>query len=367
MSLIVTVVLTSLALSFLCSLCEAALYAITPAKVEALRLAGSSSGLRLARLRQRIEEAIAGIGTVNTIAQTAGAAWSGALVGELYGNRWLGVFSAIFTLAILLLTEIVPKSIGVAWASVLAARVAWPIQVMIWSIWPLAKLCTLIMRRITRRAPGQEPSEEEIIVMADLAAQGGAILTDELRWVKNVLRLNNVAARELMTPRSVIHALPADLPLDHVEMHAKQGVHSRIPLTEGDDLDHVVGVVQRRAVFDSLIHGPLASLGAKTLRDLMRPALFVPEELAGHRLLEMFIENRQHLAQVIDATGKVSGVVSLEDVMEYVLGRQIVGEHDTHPEMERLARERTRFHDVAPPNSGVRDQESGVGLPTPDP
>lgn len=346
MSLIITVVLISLAVSFLCSLCEAALYAITPAKVEALRLTGSSSGVRLAQLRRRIEEAIAGIGTVNTIAQTAGAAWSGALVGELYGNGWLGGFSALFTLAILLLTEIVPKSIGVAWASVLAAHVAWLIQVMIWSVWPLAKLCTLIMRRITRRAPGQEPSEEEIIVMADLAAQRGAILTDELRWVKNVLRLNNVSARELMTPRSVIHSLPADLPLDHVEMHAKQWVHSRIPVTEGDDLDHVAGVVQRRAVFDSLIHGT----GAKTLRDLMRSALFVQEELAGNHLLEKFIENRQHLALVIDAAGKVRGVVSLEDVLEYVLGRQIVGEHDTHPEMERLARERTRFHDVAPPS-----------------
>lgn len=108
MALILAVVLVSLITSFLCSLCEAALYAVTPARVEALRLGGTSSGRRLARLRERIEEAIAGLGTINTIAQTAGAAWAGALVGELYSNQWLGAFSALLTLTILLLTEIVP-------------------------------------------------------------------------------------------------------------------------------------------------------------------------------------------------------------------------------------------------------------------
>lgn len=340
MALILAVVLVSLITSFLCSLCEAALYAVTPTRVEAMRLGGTSGGRRLARLRERIEEAIAGLGTINTIAQTAGAAWAGALVGELYGNQWLGAFSALLTLTILLLTEIVPKSVGVAWASVLAVRLAWPIQVMIWIVWPLAWLCTLIMQRITRRAPGQDPSEEEIIVMADLAAQGGAILPDESRWVQNVLRLNNVTARELMTPRKVVQALSADLPLERVENHARQWVHSRIPLTEGNDLDRVVGVVQRRAVFDQLMQGDRT----RRLRDLMRPALFVPENLRGHQLLELLIAQRQHLAIVTDAASRVSGVVSLEDVLEYLLGRPIVGEHDSHPEMERMVQERTRFH-----------------------
>ncbi len=344
MALIVTVVLISLVASFLCSLCEAALYAVTPTRVEALRLGGSRGGRRLARLRERIEEAIAGLGTVNTIAQTAGAAWAGALVGELYGNHWLGAFSALLTLTILLLTEIVPKSLGVAWAGVLAVRLAWLIQVMIWLVWPLAWLCTLIIRRMTRRAAGQAPSEEEIIVMADLAAQGGAILPDESRWVKNILRLNNITARQLMTPRNVVQALPADLPLGRLEMHAQQWVHSRIPLTEEGDLDRVVGIVQRRVVFDRLMQGERT----KKLRDLLRPALFVPETLRGHQLLELFIGQRQHLAIVTDAVGRTSGVVSLEDVQEYLLGRPIIGEHDTHPEMERMAQERSRFHAAAP-------------------
>jgi Mg2+/Co2+ transporter CorB len=138
MTLILLIVLASLIGSFLCSLCEAALYAVTPTRVESLRRTGDRGGRKLAQLRGRTDDAIAGILTLNTIAHTVGAAWAGALVGELYGNRWVGVFTLLFTLAILFLTEILPKSIGVAWASVLAPRLAWMIELMIWAFWPLA-------------------------------------------------------------------------------------------------------------------------------------------------------------------------------------------------------------------------------------
>ena len=342
MTLILFVALVSLIGSFVCSFCEAALYAVTPARVETLRLAGVGGSHKLGQLRERIDEAIAAILTCNSITQTVGAAWTGALVGEVFGNRWLGAFVAAFALTMLFLTEILPKSLGVAWASVLAPRVAWLIQGMIWAVWPLAKLSTLIMRRITRRAPGQRPTEEELLVMADLAAEEGAILPEESRWVKNVLRLNNVTARELMTPRSAVYSLPADLPLNLVKMRADHWVHSRLPLTEDRDPDRVVGVVQRRAVFDRLMRGDQTG----TLRDLMRPVLFAPENVRGHQLLDRFITQHQHLAVVIDGAGRMNGVVTLEDVLEYLLGSAIVGEHDTHPDMQQLARERARFHGV---------------------
>ena len=352
MTLILTIVLVSLLGSFLCSLCEAALYAVTPTRVETLRLAGGG-GRKLAELRMRMDDAIAGILTLNTITHTVGAAWAGALVGELYGNQWLGIFSALFTLAILLLTEILPKSVGVAWASTLASRVAWLVQGMIWAVWPLAKLCTLIMRRITRRAPGQSPTEQEILVMAEMAAREGQILPQESRWVKNALRLNNVTARELMTPRSVVYSLPADLQLSRVPMRAEHWAHSRLPLTEDRDPDRVLGIVQRRVVFDALVRGEQTG----TLRDLMRPAMFVSRTTPGHELLERFISEHQHLAMVVDDSGRLNGVVSMEDVLEYLLGRDIVAEHDSHPGMQRLARERARFHQAAA-GAAVAQRES---------
>src|SRR5688500_4452320 len=123
--------LVSLIGSFICSLCEAALYAVTPTRVEALRLAGVGGSHKLGQLRERIDEAIAAILTVNSITQTVGAAWTGALISEMFGNRWLGAFVAAFSLTMLLLTEILPKSLGVAWASILAPRLAWLIQGMI--------------------------------------------------------------------------------------------------------------------------------------------------------------------------------------------------------------------------------------------
>lgn len=338
-SLILVVVAASLAGSFLCSLCEASLYGVTATQVEVLRRGRIAGSDRLAKLRQRIDEPVAGIAAFNSLAQTVGAAWTGALVGELYGNVWLGPVSAVFALTMLLLTEIVPKSMGLAWSGTLAPRLAWVIQGMVWLVYPLALLCRWLTRTITRRAPGQQPTEEEVLVMADLAAQGGTILPDELRWVENVLRLNDVTVHQLMTPRQVLFSLPANLRLDSGELLAERMVHSRIPVTEGDDLDRVIGVVQRRAVFDHIVRKDCN----KTLRELMRPALFVSEDCGAHQLLDRLMAERQHLAVVTDARGHVVGVATLEDVLENLLGKPIVGEHDTHPEMQHMARERARF------------------------
>jgi len=245
----------------------------------------------------------------------------------------------MLTLTMLLLAEIVPKSVGFAWAGILAPRLAWPIQVMVWIVYPLAILCRWLSRTINRHAPGHQPTEEEVLIMADLAAQGGTILPDELRWVKNVLLLNNVTVHQLMTPRHVVFSLPAEHRLDSPGFLGERLVHSRIPVTEGDDLDRVVGVVQRRAVLDHIVREDCN----KTLRELMRPALFVLEDWGGHQLLDRLMAERQHLAVVTNAGGLVVGVVTLEDVLEYLLGKPIVGEHDSHPDMQYMARERASF------------------------
>ncbi len=185
--------------------------------------------------------------------------------------------------------------------------------------------------------------------MADMAAQGGTILPDELRWVENVLRLNDVTVHELMTPRHVVFSLPSELRLDSPGFLGERLVHSRIPMTADNDLDRVIGVVQRRTIFDNIVRKDCS----KTLRELMRPALFVSEDWGAHQLLDCLMKDRQHLAVVTDAGGNLVGVATLEDVLEYLLGKPIVGEHDSHPQMQRLARnERVfvqcrRMHDLS--------------------
>ncbi|HEX9761452.1 MAG TPA: hemolysin family protein [Candidatus Acidoferrales bacterium] len=336
MNTILIIVAVSLVGSFLCSLFEASLYAITPTRVEVLRRRGLLGAKKLAALRTRIDEPIAAILTVNTITHTMGATWAGALVGEIYGNVWVTWFAVGFTIAILFVTEIIPKTLGVSYAGKLAPLSAWPIQLMIWTVWPLAWLSVKLTERLTRRAKHAGPGEEEILVMADLALQAGKLLPEEPVWVRNALRLDKVTARDLMTPRPVVESLRADVTLGELLPRAAQLVHSRLPVTEGDELDQVIGVVHRREIFDRLAAGDRDT----KIRDLMRPVGFYPENVAANQLLRDLMAKRQHLAMVVSEHGHILGLITLEDILESLLGSEIVDEYDREVDMQDAARRR---------------------------
>jgi CBS domain containing-hemolysin-like protein len=318
--------------SFLCSLFEAALYSTTPVQVEVLRKRGTPSGVRLARLREDVEGPIAAILTVNTIAHTVGAAWCGAMVGEHYGSAAVGIFAALFTVLVLALTEIIPKSIGVRYAAKLGPMIVWPLQLMIWSVWPIVWLAERAMRLLTGHAGPIQPSEEEIVLFSRIAERGGSVRREERRWVENALRLDRVSAEELRTPRTVVNMRSAD---EHVGDAVGSGSwsHSRVPLTDGGDRDRVIGLVHTREVFAAAIAGRTN----EPLRNLMHPIEFVPEKMRAHELLNLFLEKRKHMVAVADEYGGFEGVVTLEDVLECLLGRKIVDEADEIEDMRELA------------------------------
>lgn len=326
--LILVIIAGSLLGSFTCSLFEAALYSVTPARVEHMRRRGVPGAAKLAALRQRIDEPIAAILTVNTIAHTMGAVWAGALVEVIYGETWVTVFSIVFTLAILFLTEIIPKTLGVVHANRLAPVVAWPIQVMIWGAWPLARLSVRLTERLTRHVRPGGPTEDEIIVMADLATQAGKLLPEEHVWVKNALRLKNVPARKLMTPRHKVETARADATLAEIETGPPLN-HSRLPVVEASgSLDTVVGVVNRRDIFDALARGQRDT----RIRELMSPILFIPETLPANQALNQMLKERKQLVAIVTEHGDVRGIVALEDIMEDLLGKEIMDEYDTESE-----------------------------------
>lgn len=333
---ILLIVTISLVGSFLCSLFEAALYSIPPTRIEAMRRAGKFGAKKLAALRRRIDEPIAAILTFNTITHTMGATWAGALVGEAYGNYWVTWFSVAFTIAILFFTEIIPKTMGVVQANTLGPLSAWPIQAMIWSVWPLAWVSVKLTEKLTRRREAAGPSEEEILVMADLAHKSGKVLPEEHSWIQNALRLDRVTARNLLTPRPVVEWLPASLTV--AEAVGRKLVHSRIPVVEGDDLAQTRGVVHRRDIYDCLVRGE----GSAKLSALMKPVGFVPETLSGNVLLQHFLHEKQHLTMVVDEHGDVVGLLTLEDVMEHLLGQEIVDEYDEHADLQEAARRKAR-------------------------
>jgi CBS domain containing-hemolysin-like protein len=325
---------TTLVASFLCSLFEAALYAVRPSQLEAMRAIGVSGAERVAKMRANVEEPIAAILTINTVAHTIGASWCGAMVGEAYGSTWVGVFAAVFTVLVLALTEIIPKSVGVRWAGSIAPRIAWPLQAMVWLSWPIARPARAWMRRIT----GSEtpvPSEDEVVHFARQAASGGAVRREERRWVENALKLDEVTAADLRTPRTVVETLPADLSIAEATDDPSKWTHSRVPVTEGNDPDQIVGKVLRREVFDARVSGQ----GNRTLRELARPMRFVPEATPAHELLEQFLEHRSHMVGVVDEYGGFEGIVTLEDVLEELLGAEIVDESDEHDDMQEHARQ----------------------------
>lgn len=343
----------TLSASFLCSLLEAALYTITPSRIEVLRAGGSKSAARLARMRDKVEEPIAAILTVNTIAHTAGAALCGSMVGALYGNSAVGVFVALFTLLVLALTEIVPKSLGVRYATRLGPLIVWPIQLMIWSVWPVVLVCKAVMHRLTGSGHDGAPSEEEVVVFADLAARGGLVRREERRWVENALRLDQLTAGDLRTPRTVVESLPADTRIAELASHPERFVHSRIPVTEGEDVDQVIGLVHRREVFDAALALPDRELA---LRDLLHTIRFVPESMPAHRLLRFFLAKRMHMAAVVDEYGGFEGVVTLEDVLERLLGSEIVDEHDEVADLQALALRRSEERGTSSEGSATEER-----------
>lgn len=336
MTAILVVAGTTLALSFLCSLFEAALYSITPAQIEVLKSNQVFGASRLARLRADIDEPIAAILTVDTIAQTAGSAWCGALVGLYYDQYWVGAFAGLFTFLVLFLSQILPKNLGVTFAREIAPWIAWPLQLVVWAAWPIVKVCGGLVGLFRLSPRPHSPTEDEIMMLSRLAVEGGRLRPQELRWVENALSLDEVKASELMTPRTVVYTLPADLPLSEVKHRSEHWIHSRLPLTEDRDPDHIVGMVLRREVFDALVKGK----PNQKLRDLMHPIDFVPDTMRGHQLLDLFIIKKKHMVAVVDEYGGFEGVVTLEDVLECLLGSEIVDEYDRHADMQQLARQR---------------------------
>ncbi|MGD9692441.1 MAG: CNNM domain-containing protein [Phycisphaerales bacterium] len=344
-------VLVSLVGSFACSLCEAALYSVSDIRVAALVAEKRRGAALLQAIRSNIDRAIAAILTINTIANTIGAAVAGAIVAERFGNAWLGLFSGAFTLAVLFAAEIIPKSLGVAHADVLAPRLAPVIRAMILLTYPLVRLSEYLARYIVGKKKTIAPTEHEILAMTRLAARHGVIDPSEARMVFNALRLDRIPVRDIMTPRSVVFALPDSLPLSRLEQHSEHWTHSRLPLVKDNNPNEVIGIVHRRDVFDILAR---EEPGERTLHDLRRPVQFIRDDVPADEALERFLAGRQHMFIVLDQYGSFIGLVTLEDALETLLGKEIVGEHDPAPDMQALARERA-------------SSRSAVIRPEPDP
>lgn len=319
--------------STFCSLAEAALYSLPWSRIEKLKKSGRRSGFVLERLRRNVEEPITAILTLNTVAHTAGAAVAGWAWAELYGEDTLWMFTVAFTIIILIISEILPKTVGVVFGDVIAPPLARSLNIMVLIFKPAIVALGAIARFIRNRRQDPGHSEADILAVASLTRRSGIIKPYEEQSIRNILSLDDKVVEEIMTPRTVVFSLPATMTVAEARESHPSWPHSRIPVY-GDDPEDIVGMVYRRQVFEALADDQ----NELRLSDLMRPVRFVLENLALDRVLVKFLGSRMHLFVVLDEYGGVAGVITLEDVLEEILGSEIVDETDQVVDMQEFAR-----------------------------
>jgi CBS domain containing-hemolysin-like protein len=334
---LVVAVAVAVGVSFFCSLAEAALYSVPWSRIEQLRKEGKASGTTLYALRQNIDRPITAILTLNTVANTAGAAVAGAAAAEVFGHERLVFFTAVFTLVILLFSEIVPKSLGVMYTRSVAPALARPLGLLVALMTPLIWILGLLPRLLHRRKKtGHSLTEEDIKAIVSLTRKSGVLKPYEEHAISNILSLDLKRVQDIMTPRTVVFSLPASCTVTEARAHREFWQTGRIPVYAGDDPEDMVGIVYRRDVLDALAQ----DRDGQTMAEIMQPARFVLETLTLDRLLIKFLGSRTHLYVVLDEYGGVAGVVTLEDVLEEILGKEIVDETDVVADMRALARSR---------------------------
>ncbi len=322
--------------SAMCSLFEAVLYAVPKSHIEVLKRSGRSTGQILFQLRQKVDRPIAAILSLNTIANTGGGAVAGAMAATALGPSRLGYFSAAFTLAILVFAEVVPKTVGVVYARPLSAWIARPLQWLVVLFRPLTALTRLATKLVwSGHDEEHRVSDEELLTLVGSGLRTGDFKPHEAEVITNVLALERTIVKDVLTPRTVVFSLDASTAVKTAAQNSSLTKHTRVPVYDEDPED-VVGLVHRMDVL-------MATAGERsesTLEELMRPIEFVVETTPLDQLLRTFLERRRHMVAVIDEFGGFAGIVTLEDVLEELIGHEIVDESDQITDLRAYAHDR---------------------------
>lgn len=326
----------ALCVSFMCSVAEAALLSITPSYIAALEAESPAKASALRRLRQEdLDHSLAAILTLNTIAHTAGAVGAGAKAAVVFGSALVGLFSAAMTLAILFLTEIVPKTLGaIHWQRLTGATILF-VRALIVLLYPLILVSERLTKMIARGRTVSVFSREEFLAMAGVGERAGLLNEQESRVIRNLFRFGSLKARDIMTPRPVIQALP-----DHLTVAEAVARHARTPFTRlllhHGEIDQVSGFV----IKDEILLAQAQGHGEVAVSTLAREIKSVSGGMSLSTLLEFLLRERLHIVLVVGEYGELKGLVTLEDVVETLLGMEIVDEVDTVEDLQALARQR---------------------------
>lgn len=337
MGLILLYFLGALSLSFLCSVLEAVLLSTPMSYISMRENQGSKTATLMKQYKNNVDRPVGAILSLNTIAHTIGSAGVGAESIKIFGEQYFGLISAILTLLILVLSEIIPKTIGVSYWRSLAMPSTRIIRVLILITYPLVLLSELITKVFTPRGNQASMSREEVSAMVDVGTTEGIFRESESKLIKSCIALSGVKARQIMTPSIVVESACQDLTVK--DFQAKQSwSFSRIPVYAGDK-DYITGYVLKDAVLKLLSEDQFHV----KLSDLKRPILTFREEESVFQIWEKMLEKREHISVIIDEYGGLRGLVTMEDIIETMTGVEIVDEDDVAVDMQALAKEKSRL------------------------
>ena len=329
MTLLLAYFFLALVLSFLCSLLEAVILSTPSSYSSILMKQNRNHGMRLERFKENINRPLAAILTLNTFAHTLGAAGVGAQTLELYGENSVAIASGILTLLILIFSEIIPKTLGSVYWRSLIGNTTVVVEILIFFTYPLVLLAEYISNfgndetTVTR---------EEVIAMAEMGEDEGVLEEQETDIIENTLKLKDVKVSDIMTPRSVIFALNRDLTVGQVLEEHDTLDFTRIPIFD-TNLDSIQGMVNRYEIINRKADDQFST----RMHEISQDVPHVNENDSIDKVLELFIKNRDHMALVVNNDNYLTGLITLEDAIETILGQEIVDEHDSVVDMRDLA------------------------------
>ena len=325
----------ALFVSSICSIMESVLLSTPQSFLIVKQEKGNVWAKKFIDFKANIDKPLSAILSLNTVAHTIGAAGVGAQAVKVFGEASFGIVSAVLTILILIFTEIIPKTLGANYWRNLTMITSFTINIMVIITYPLVLMATVITKTFSRNKKEQTTSREEIAALARIGAYEGIFSEREHKIVQNILRLKNVKVNEIMTPRVVVAVADENQSLNEFLKNKDYLKFSRIPVyTENDE--NITGYVIRQEVFEKLAEDQ----HNLKLRDIKRKIVKVPNTMVLFSLWEILLENKEHIALILGEYGGLDGVVTMEDIIETLLGLEIVDEKDTFYDMQKYARER---------------------------
>jgi CBS domain containing-hemolysin-like protein len=336
MTLLFVYLAIAIGISFICSILEAVLLSITPIYVEETLANRPRAGKLLTTARERLDESLSSILILNTFAHTMGAAGVGSQAIQIYGEKWETLIAVLLTLAILYFSEIIPKTLGAIYWKKLAIPAVFLIKWLVRLVYPLVWLSTRLTKHFKKKR-GNEITREEIIALASLGHKSGSLFQQENEYLSNLLGLRDIHTSEILTPRSVVHMFDESTTVTEALNDPRTSEFTRMPIYR-ESADDITGKVIKHDLFEAERSGH----GDAPLSDYAKKIYRASKKLPVQQLLELFFKRRAHLLLVEDEFGQTAGIVTLEDAIETLLGREIIDESDKIEDMQEMAREKYR-------------------------